>query len=292
MTGTIGKSLLLLFFRKEDFFFFFEKKKQKTFACLDPQHAVSAFYDGSVVHQRLRPVRHRLRYRVFYMLFDLDELPMLSARLRLFAHERFNLFSFHERDHGAGTPGGLRHWVHTCLEDAGLGDRCGAIRILCMPRILGHAFNPISVFFCHRPDGTLLAMIYEVRNTFGEKHCYLIPAQPAENQQIRQSCAKQFFVSPFMPMRLTYRFRVRPPGPSVSLAITASDEAGTLIATAFAGTRQNLSDRALLARFLATPLLGLKVLAAIHWEALKLWLRGLALLPRPAPPLHPVSTPL
>jgi DUF1365 family protein len=226
------------------------------------------------------------------MLFDLDELPMLSARLRLFAHERFNLFSFHERDHGAGTPGGLRHWVHTCLEDAGLGDRCGAIRILCMPRILGHAFNPISVFFCHRPDGTLLAMIYEVRNTFGEKHCYLIPAQPAENQQIRQSCAKQFFVSPFMPMRLTYRFRVRPPGPSVSLAITASDEAGTLIATAFAGTRQNLSDRALLARFLATPLLGLKVLAAIHWEALKLWLRGLALLPRPAPPLHPVSTPL
>jgi DUF1365 family protein len=292
MTGTIGKSLLLLFFRKEDSFFFFEKKKQKTFACLDPQHAVSAFYDGSVVHQRLRPVRHRLRYRVFYMLFDLDELPMLSARLRLFSHERFNLFSFRERDHGNGAPGGLRPWVQQHLAAAGLGERCGPIQILCMPRILGHAFNPISVFFCHAPDGALLAMIYEVRNTFGEKHCYLIPAQTAERSVVRQSCEKQFFVSPFMPMRLTYRFRVKPPGPSVSLAITASDEAGTLIATAFAGTRQNLTDGALLARFLATPLLGIKVLAAIHWEALKLWWRGLALLPRPAPPLHPVSTPL
>ncbi len=250
---------------------------------------ISALYAGTVVHRRLRPLRHHLRYGVFYLLLDLDELPALSRRLRLFSLDRFNLFAFHQRDHGDRRPGGLRAWVERHLTEAGLAAAAGGpIRVLCMPRILGHAFNPISVFFCHRPDGSLLAMLYEVRNTFGERHSYLIPAAQPDGE-LRQSCEKRFFVSPFMPMRLTYRFRVRPPGAAISLGITAADEQGVLIATAFGGRREPLTDATLLRRFLRMPLQGAKVLGAIHWEALKLWLRGLRLHARPRPPASPVS---
>jgi len=239
----------------------------------------SALYAGTVVHQRLRPVRHRLRYSIVQMLLDLDELPTLSARLRLFAHERFGIFAFHERDHGDGVAGGLRAWVERSLLAAGIAAPCGAVRLLCMPRILGHAFNPISVFFCHGLDAGLIAMIYEVRNTFGEKHVYLMPAD-GDGSHIRQSCAKAFYVSPLLPMDLTYRFRVTRPGNTVSLGITASDADGTLIATAFGGAREALTDLALLRHFLRMPVQGFKVLAAIHWEALKLWFRGVRFVPR------------
>jgi len=243
---------------------------------------ISALYAGTVVHQRLRPVRHKLRYGIVQMLLDLDELPSLASRLRLFAHDRFGVFAFYERDHGDGAAGGLRAWVEKSLLAAGIAAPCGAIRLLCMPRILGHAFNPISVFFCHGLDAGLIAMIYEVRNTFGEKHFYMLPAGGDESQ-IRQVCAKDFYVSPFMPMDLTYRFRVTAPGAHVSLGITASDTQGTLIATAFGGARETMTDMALLRHFLRMPLQGVKVLAAIHWEALKLWCRGVRFVPRAQP---------
>ncbi len=231
------------------------------------------------MHQRLRPVRHKLRYGIVQILLDLDELPALSGRLRMFAHDRFGVFAFHERDHGDGVAGGLRAWVERSLLAAGIAAPCGAIRLLCMPRILGHAFNPISVFFCHGRNAGLIGMIYEVRNTFGEKHVYIMPAN-GDGAQIRQSCAKAFYVSPFMAMDLTYRFRVSLPGAHVSLGITASDSEGTLIATAFGGARETLTDLALLRQFLRMPLQGIKVLVAIHWEALKLWFRGVRFVPR------------
>jgi len=248
----------------------------------------SALYTGAVTHQRMRPVKHRLRYSIFMMLVDLDELPSLSRRLFLFSHARFNLFAFHDADHGAGAPGGLRRWIETQLESAGLPIEGGAIRVLCMPRILGHAFNPISAFFCYGLDGRLAAMLYEVNNTFGERHSYLMPVI-GQARLIRQDCRKNFYVSPFMPMDMRYRFRVTRPGAQMSMAINASDSEGVMIATAFAGTRGALTDRALLAAFLTMPFLGLKVLAGIHFEAARLWWRGLKLLPRPAPPADPVT---
>jgi DUF1365 family protein len=249
---------------------------------------ISALYAGAVTHQRLRPRKHRLRYRIFNVLLDLDELPALSRRLRLFSHDRFNLFSFHDRDHGAGEAGGLRAWIEAQLLAAGLNPDGGAIRVLCMPRILGHAFNPISVYWCHARDGALLAMLYEVNNTFGERHSYLMPAHGAEGP-VRQTCRKSFYVSPFMAMDLTYRFRVTPPASDVVVAITASDAQGVMISTAFAGQREALTDRALLGRFLRMPLLGMKVVAAIHWEAARLWWKGMRLQARPAPPSNPVT---
>jgi DUF1365 family protein len=261
--------------------------------------SASALYVGAVMHQRLRPARHRLRYRMFSLLVDLDELPALARRLRLFSLDRFNVFSVHQGDHGdgaSGSEGGLRGWVERQLRGAGLASG-GAVRLLTMPRILGHAFNPLSVYFCDRPDGTLQALIYEVNNTFGERHSYLIAVEPAPRGDdalvVVQRCAKEFRVSPFLPLDLRYEFRVEPPGrdrPALSVAVTAHDDVGALVHARFDAQRRPLDDGALARAFFSHPLLTLKVVAAIHWEALRLWLKGVRLQPAPAAaPAGPVT---
>lgn len=239
----------------------------------------SALFRGEVVHSRLRPRKHRLRYGVFQLLLDLDELAALDKRLRTFSVGRFNLLSFHERDHLDGGSEPLRERVEAQLQQAGIDLQRGAIRLLCMPRVLGHAFNPLSVFFCHRRDGGLAAILYEVHNTFGERHLYLLPVDDADSQaeRVNQTCAKRFFVSPFMPMDLTYRFQVLRPGKHVAVRIEVSDDDGQLLLTSFQGRGEALSDRALLRAWLGAPLLSLKVLGAIHWQALWIWLKGVAL---------------
>ena len=247
----------------------------------------SALYRGLVTHARTRPRRHHLRYRVFTMLLDLDELPALHRRLRLFAHNRFSLLSFHEADHGDGSATPLRQQIDTRLTEAGL-PAGGAIRVLCYPRVLGMAFNPLSTFFCHAPDGSLAAILYEVNNTFGQRHAYLIPVEDNATP-IRQSCAKAFYVSPFMDMAMTYHFAVRPPDAHVSVTVHGCDTVGTLITATFAGARQDITDRTLLTTFLRHPLLMLKVIGGIHWEALKLLAKGFRLRARPAPPASPIT---
>src|SRR5580658_140903 len=171
----------------------------------------STLYAGIVTHRRLRPRPHRLRYRVFWMLLDLDEIGRLPRRLRLFSHNRFNALSFFDTDHGDGSGRPLRDQVEGHLRAAGLATDGGAIRLFCMPRIFGYGFNPLSVYFCHRRDGALVALLYEVRNTFGERHSYLIPVGASDDAVIRQSCDKCFYVSPFLDMSLRYDFRVVPP---------------------------------------------------------------------------------
>jgi len=249
----------------------------------------SALYAGAVVHVRLRPVRHRLRYRMLNMLLDLEELPALDRRLMLFGHNKRALFSFHDADHGDGSATPLRQQVEAVLRNAGIDPAGGRIRVLCMPRVLGMVFNPISVFFCHGADGAPQAMLYEVNNTFGQRHSYLIPVDGPVKGALRQRCDKRFYVSPFMDMALSYVFRVTMPAESISLAIDVHDEAGPLLFAAFTGRRQSLTDARLFATFLAHPLLAGRVLGGIHWEALKLWWKGMRLRPRPAPPAASVS---
>lgn len=251
--------------------------------------SASALYLGAVVHARVRPVRHRLRYRMLNMLLDLDEVPELGRRLRLFGHNRRALFSFHDADHGDGSGAPLRGQVEALLRQAGMDPAGGRIRVLCMPRVLGMVFNPLTVYFCHRADGALQAMLYEVNNTFGQRHSYLIPVTGEVRGALRQRCDKCFYVSPFMDMGLTYAFRVTLPGETLSLGIDAQDAEGPLLFAAFSGRRRELSDGRLLAAFLGHPLLAGRVLGGIHWEALKLWWKGMRLRPRPAPPAEPVT---
>jgi DUF1365 family protein len=249
----------------------------------------SAIYDGAVVHQRLTPRRHRLRYRLFDLLLDLDELPALDRRLKLFGHNRLALFSFHDRDHGAGEARPLRGQIEAMLRVAGIDIEGGSIRVLCMPRVLGYVFNPLSVFYCHRPDGRLAAAVLEVNNTFGERHCYVVEAG-AGDAVIRKGCAKSFFVSPFMGMDMTYDFRLATPGETVATAILGRGPDGApIITAAFSGARRELTDRALAAAFVNHPLLTLKVILAIHWEAAKLLAKGVRLRAKPTPPPWPVS---
>jgi DUF1365 family protein len=226
---------------------------------------------------------------MFLLLLDLDEVDALSKRLHLFSHNRFNLFGFADSDHGDGAGGSLKAYVERHLEKAGIHTDGGAIQLLSMPRMLGYVFNPLSVYFCHDRRGELQAILYEVNNTFGQRHSYLIPVGEAQQGTVRQHCDKRFYVSPFMAMGMDYRFRIGLPGENVAVHITGSDSEGPLIVASFSGKRRELTDAVLMRAFLSYPLLTLKVVAGIHWEALRLWAKGLRLQQRPAPPRHPVT---
>ncbi len=253
----------------------------------------SALYLGEVMHHRLRPRRHRFVYRTFSLLIDLDELPDLDRQFRLFAHNRFGLLSFHDRDHGAGDGTSPRAWAEAALRKAGVAEASARIEMLCFPRILGYAFNPLTLYFCHRTDGGLAAVIYAVRNTFGERHAYLIAVDGDEAARglIRQSCAQAFHVSPFVPMQAGYRFRLKPPGDGFSLAIQESDAEGDLLVATQTARRVPLSDGALARAFATHPLMALKVIGGIHWEAFRLWIKGAPLQVHPVPPATAVSVP-
>ena len=235
----------------------------------------SAIYAGEVFHQRFRPRAHRLRYRVFQCLFDLDEIDAMASGLRLFSRNRFNLFAFHDKDFGDRSGNPLRPQVEALMRRAGQEPDGGPIRLLTMPRMLGHVFNPISLWLCHRRDGSLATLIYEVTNTFKERHSYVIPvaAGQARAPVIRQACDKSFYVSPFMDLDMRYDFTVEPPMEHAKLVVAGGDAQGPLIVAAFSGNRRELSDGALAKAFLRHPLLTLKVVAGIHVEALWLFLK-------------------
>jgi uncharacterized protein len=245
----------------------------------------SGLYVGRVSHTRVKPRKHALAYRVFMLLVDLDELPAL-ARLKTLGVGRFNLFGFDPRRFGDGSGTPLKAQVEATLAAAGIAHG-GPVRMLAMPQILGRAFNPLTVYFCHGADGALSAILYEVNNTFGERHSYLIPAPNAA--LVKQACAKQFYVSPFMDMDLSYAFRILRPEERVLVAVDTSDADGLVLAASFSGERRPLSDGQLLKAWLTHPWMTLGVVAAIHVEALKIWLKGEKVRVRPPAPAQAVT---
>jgi len=252
--------------------------------------AAAAIYTGQVVHGRLRPKRHKLKYRVFSLLVDLDRLPELDARFRLFSHNRFNLFSFHDRDHGPGDGRPLGPHIRELLTQAGLSGFGARILLLGYPRVLGYVFNPLSVYFCYDQAGRLGAIGYEVNNTFHERKTYLLATPHAgEHEPIHQTCAKSFHVSPFNAARGSYSFHVAPPGSGVAVGVALRDEGGPLMRAHFAGKRETFGDRALATLALRYPLMTLKVIGGIHLEAFRLWRKGVPLVRRQAAPGYSVD---
>ncbi|WP_337268225.1 DUF1365 domain-containing protein [Oryzifoliimicrobium ureilyticus] len=250
----------------------------------------SALMTGHVTHARLKPKQHNLAYRIYSLLIDLDELEVLNRRLRFFSVDRFNLFSFYRNDRGDRSGSDLRTQVERSMRNAGLECDGGKILLLTMPRLLGWAFNPLSVYFCYGRDEELKAILWEVDNTFGERHGYLIPVDPSQTNEIHQGCDKNFYVSPFMDMDLRYEFHVRPPQETMSIRIDTLDAQDELVLTArHLARRHALTDRALLSAFVKIPFLTLRVVGGIHWEALKIWLKGIRLRTRPRPPQEAVS---
>ena len=247
----------------------------------------SALYFGSVMHRRFKPKQHRLKYRVFSMLIDLEELPRLSKDLLLFGYNRPAPLGFYDRDHGDGSDGNLVAWVTNQAQLAGYDIAGGRIMLLCYPRIFGYVFNPLSIYYCFDRNGDLAVLLYEVCNTFGERHTYVIPADsapkdPAAAPVIRQRCNKQMYVSPFIPMDCSYDFTMSLPGETLSVTIDEHDAEGRLLIAIFKAHRRPVTDRMLAVTFLKFPLMTFRVTAAIHWQALKLWLKGVSVVPHKA----------
>jgi DUF1365 family protein len=242
----------------------------------------AALYVGDVMHARLKPMGHRFSYRVMSLLIDLDRLTDADRQSPLFGVNRAALYSFHEADHGARDGSSLRAYAQYRAAEHGIDLTGGHVLLLCYPRLLGYTFNPLSVYFCYRADGALALLIYEVRNTFGDFHHYVLPVTSNEisDAGVRQQQDKLFYVSPFIEMAMRYHFRVRPPGERVQLRILETDREGPLLAATFNGRYRTLNTRELLRAFFVLPLVTLKIVAAIHWEALRLWLKGARLVSR------------
>ncbi|MEO1020663.1 MAG: DUF1365 domain-containing protein [Pseudomonadota bacterium] len=241
----------------------------------------SALYQGSVMHHRLTPFRHRFVYSIFSLLIDLDELDYLDRSLRWFSKRRRNLLSFDNRDHGPRDGQDLKPWALDLLKTNGIELASPRIMLLSFPRVLGYVFNPLSVYFCHNGDGSLGAVIYEVKNTFGGQHCYVFAIDTEDDASCyRHRCAKQLYVSPFMDVSGGYRFKTRPPADRVTLSIDFADDAGNRMVAVQEGERRPLTDGQILRSLARTGLLTLKVMAGIHFEALRLWLKGARYFPK------------
>lgn len=253
-------------------------------------NAAAALYPARVAHRRLVAPFYRFVYRVFYLLIDVDRVDEAARGLRLFSYNRFNLLAFHDRDHGLREPGGLRRWAEETLDTQGIQLAGGRIRLLCMPRLFGYAFNPISLWYCEHADGSLRAVIAEVSNTFGEQHSYVLASGGApvayETPLEKDKC---FHVSPFFDLVGRYRFLLSEPGERLRVVIHETREGVPILDASVAGERRELTDRAIAWQVLQMPFMTLKVVAGIHWEALKIWLRGARFHNKPEPPTADAS---
>ena len=214
------------------------------------------------MHARLKPVGHRFSYRVMSLLIDLDRLDAADRLSPLFGVNRAALYSFNEADHGDARRIALARLTRNAARPRTAStSRGGRVLLLCYPRLLGYTFNPLSVYFCYRADGELAPLIYEVRNTFGDIHAYVLPVKPGEISEagVRQQQDKLFYVSPFIEMAMRYHFRVSPPGERVKLRILETDRDGPLLAATFNGRRRGLTTAALLRSLFALPLVTLKI---------------------------------
>lgn len=255
----------------------------------------SGLYTGKVMHERSFPRRHRLSYAVWYLLADLDELPELDRRVAGFAHNRPAPVGFFDADHGPRDGSPLRPWIEARLAEAGVALEGGAVRLLTFPRIFGYVFNPISVWFCHGPDDDLRAILYEVSNTFGEWHDYLVPVLPGDvmgngrASSVRTIFDKQLYVSPFIDMAASYDFTTRVPDERVSVVVRETAAGGRVLVATLGAARRPLTAASLASVLARYPLVTLKVIGGIHWEALKLRLKGAPYRRRGAPPASPMT---
>ncbi|NMG38644.1 DUF1365 family protein [Chelativorans sp. ZYF759] len=255
-----------------------------------PPGAAVALYPGEVMHARMKPFSHRFTYKVFSLLIDLDRLEEAGRASPLFRVNRAGLLSFHEADHAEIEGEGLRAMADRLLAKSGLAEPAARILLLAYPRMLGYVFNPISVFFAYGRDGGLLAVIYRVRNTFGERHSYVAKVEEGELSEagLRQQRTKIFHVSPFIPLGARYNFRILPPGKAVRVRIHETEAGEPLLAATFVGEEKAFTTASLLRALARTPLMTWKVVYAIHWQALKIWLKGATFHTSPPPP-EPVS---
>ncbi len=244
---------------------------------------------GDVVHKRLRPKLHALRYRVFSLLIDVDRIDEAVRDCRWLSHNRFNAISIYDRDFGRRDARALGDDVRDAFVQAGHDVSGCRVLLLAYPRLLGFAFNPLAVFFLMDATDQMRALIYEVSNTFGERKRYVLSAGPNRGGVYAQTTKKELFVSPFTPSVGHYSFRAALDDEHVVVAVLLRDFAGPLIKTHFSAVPEPLTSNAAFKAAIAFPLMSLKVVAGIHWEAAKLWVKGVPLVRRHRSPRYSIS---
>ena len=234
----------------------------------------SSIYNGQVIHKRFKPKVHYFKYNVFSLLIDLSELDQLDKKINLFSYNRFNLVSFYDKDHGDRDGTSLIEWVNRNLEKNKISTENISIKLLCYPRIFGFVFNPLSVFYVYDQSKQLIAILYEVKNTFGEQHTYVFKVE-GENKLIQNNCSKKFHVSPFIEMDCNYFFRILNPEQKLSVVIDQYDQEGKILFASQDGERSDLTSKNLMNSYIKHPLMTFKIISAIHFEAFKLWMKGI-----------------
>ena len=243
---------------------------------------------GRVTHRRLGPLAHGFRYGLYMHRLDLAELPVIDRQLRLLGINRWRPSAFYEADHLRG-PGSLRERVTARLVAHGVTTAIARIELLTQCRVFGYVFNPVSFFFCYDHEASLVAIVAEVNNTFGETHCYVLPAQASAHDLVDGGDAaarvwhdkKVFHVSPFMTLDGTYRFQFTVSDAHADVRIDLHRDGAPVFVSRLSLDRRPLSDRTLAVLLARYPLAPLRVIGAIHWEALRLWWKGATYHPKP-----------
>jgi hypothetical protein len=248
---------------------------------------------GNVHHSRLRPARNSFNYGVYFLRLPLRSMQDMPLTSKLLSHNRFNLLTFHDKDHGDGVSTPLL-WIENLLKAEGIQDADGEIWLQTFPRVLGYVFNPVSFWFCHTQAGALRAVLCEVSNTFGERHCYLLDQTTPIGNSDELVARKVFHVSPFCEVTGSYRFQFKrtqqPDGSERTLAqIDHHDASGPLLLTNISGVAHALSDRVIAQALLRYPFMTFAVIARIHWQALKLFFKRVPFFSKPAEPLKESS---
>ncbi len=240
---------------------------------------------GVVRHRRLRPREHAFQYPTYFLMLPLRTLRQAPAPA--LPRNRFGLLSFYDRDHGDGRADALG-WLDELLAGEGVHGADGEVWLHTYPRVLGYAFKPVSFWHCHRADGTLAAIVVEVNNTFGERHCYLLAGpELAYGRELR--ARKVFHVSPFSDVQGSYRFRFMRTAQRTVACVDHDDDAGPLLLTSVSGRLEPLTAPSVRAAFFGLPLMTLGVILRIHLQALRLWVKRVPFFRKPAPPPTLVS---
>ena len=233
----------------------------------------SYIYNGTVIHKRFKPKIHYFKYKVFSLLIDLSDLDKLDKTISFFSYNKFNLVSFFDKDHGDRDGSPLIHWVKKNLKRNNVNCENIKVKLLCYPRIYGYVFNPLSVFYIYKNNDELISILYEVKNTFGEQHTYVFKVK--NNNLLQHHCEKKLHVSPFIEMNCNYFFKILKPTHKISVIIDQYQLKEKILYASQDGNRTDFTTSELIKSYIKHPLMTIKIIAAIHFEAFKLWTKGI-----------------